>query len=313
MPDLTFGEFAGAPVGRPRIVVVGDVIDDILVTPSGPISPDTDTPSSIVVRPGGSASNAACWMAETGLVDVTFVGRVAAEDAEQHKRIFSGYGVDARLLRDALLPTGRIVLILDAVEGRRDMLTDRGANAAMFPRLVDRHILDGAAALHLTGYSLFGSDGESGAEVASLVADAHERGLMVSVDPASASGIGKYGAARFLDAIAGADVVFPNADEALELTGAGHTSWALRALREHFDTVAMTLGSHGSLVAAGEGVFEVEAAPAAAVVDPTGAGDAYAAGFMAALVSGRSVQESAERGALLSARAVAVSGGRPAF
>jgi len=49
-----------------RIVVFGDVIDDIVVVPSGPIRPDTDTPSSIRNSPGGSAANAASWLGSAG-------------------------------------------------------------------------------------------------------------------------------------------------------------------------------------------------------------------------------------------------------
>lgn len=309
---------------RPRVVVVGDVIEDILVTAHAPIAADTDTPSSIVVRPGGSASNAACWMAASGLVDVTFVGMVGSDDVERHTRVFAEHGVDAHLIGNAVLPTGRIVLLLDAGEGRRDMLTDRGANEEMGAERVDRSVLDGAAALHVTGYSLFGGTRETagdagagtgdmgvGGQVAALIADAHDRGLIVSVDPASASGIEGYGVSRFLDAIAEADIILPNADEASVLTGTTDVDAAILALREQFPMVAVTVGSGGSVVADQEGVVAVSAEAASRVVDPTGAGDAYAAGLLVSLISGNALAQAAKVGAEFSARAVACAGGRP--
>ena len=63
----------------PRVVVVGDVMDDVIARPLGPIATDTDTPSIIERRPGGSAANTACWLAVAG-VPVTFVGQVGRDD-----------------------------------------------------------------------------------------------------------------------------------------------------------------------------------------------------------------------------------------
>ena len=74
-----------------RALVFGDLIDDIIVVPSGPIRSDTDTASSIRSQPGGSAANTAAWMAAAG-ADVTFVGRCAAVDAARHAQLLESAG-----------------------------------------------------------------------------------------------------------------------------------------------------------------------------------------------------------------------------
>ena len=136
----------------PRIVVFGDVIDDILVVPSGPIRNDTDTPSSISHRAGGSAGNVASWLARQG-VEVDFVGRVATSDLVRHSEAFAGYNVAARLTGDDDLPTGTIVVIVDG--DSRSMLTDRGANDQFSADQVTDALLETAALVHFTGYSLY--------------------------------------------------------------------------------------------------------------------------------------------------------------
>ena len=73
-----------------RIVVVGDVINDIVAVPRIPVRPDTDTPSSIRPRPGGSAANTAVWLGSRGAA-VDFVGAVGAHDAAEHAAVGSGH------------------------------------------------------------------------------------------------------------------------------------------------------------------------------------------------------------------------------
>src|SRR5690554_3490156 len=108
-----------------RIVVFGDVIDDIVVVPNGPIRDDTDTPSRISHRAGGSAANVASWLGRQG-AGVDFVGRVAASDVPRHEEVLAGFGVTPHLVADEELPTGTIVVLVDG--DSRSMLTDRGAN-----------------------------------------------------------------------------------------------------------------------------------------------------------------------------------------
>jgi sugar/nucleoside kinase (ribokinase family) len=75
-----------------RVLVFGDLIDDIIVVPRGPIRSDTDTPSDIRSRAGGSAANTAAWLAQAG-ADVTFAGRCAQADVARHAALLEAAGV----------------------------------------------------------------------------------------------------------------------------------------------------------------------------------------------------------------------------
>ncbi|HEY1530658.1 MAG TPA: PfkB family carbohydrate kinase [Galbitalea sp.] len=291
--------------GRPRVVVFGDVIDDVIATPRGAIRPDTDTPAAIVRRGGGSAANTATWLATTG-VAVDFVGRVGVLDLERHTRVLREAGVRAMLAGDHTLPTGTIVILVDG--DTRSMLTERGANASLDPDSVSDAILDGAAALHFTGYGLFGRTDTTG--FTRLIKRAKSRGVHVSVDAASAGFLADFGAKRFLSAISGIDLLFPSIDEGRALTGLDDPTAIAQKLARSFPLVALTLGVAGIIVASKGETVRVEVTPAK-TVDPTGAGDAFCAGFLADWIVSHDAHSAAEAGATLAARAVGVVGGRP--
>jgi sugar/nucleoside kinase (ribokinase family) len=288
-----------------RFVVFGDVIDDIIVTPNGPIRPDTDTPSSIERRGGGSAANMATWLAAVG-VPVDFVGRVGVLDLERHSRILGEAGVRPMLAADHVLPTGTIIILVDG--DKRSMLTERGANAALDPDAVSDALLDGASALHFTGYSLF--DRKDTAGFAKLIKRARSRGVCVSVDAGSAGFLEDFGPKRFLQSIAGAQMLFPNLDEGRVLTGLDEPKAIAEKLAKKFPVVALTMGSAGIVVATRGDSFTMDVTPAR-TVDPTGAGDAFCAGFLSEWVASRDPRAAAEAGSKLAGRAVTVVGGRP--
>src|SRR5215217_6633734 len=172
----------GAPSGKRGIVVMGDVIDDILVQPLRAVEPDSDTPARITARPGGSAGNAAAWLGALG-AETVFVGRVGIADADRHAALFRTAGVEPRLTPDDVLPTGAVVSI---VEGQsRTMLTQRGANTAFDPASVTDELLERAAVLHLTGYTLFGAADHR--PYRALFARARAHGVAISVDCGAAS------------------------------------------------------------------------------------------------------------------------------
>ncbi|HEX4443377.1 MAG TPA: carbohydrate kinase family protein [Galbitalea sp.] len=291
-----------APV---RVVVFGDVIDDVIVTPTGAIRPDTDTPAGIERRGGGSAANTATWLASIG-VPVDFVGRVGVLDLERHSRVLREAGVRPMLAADHVLPTGTIVILVDGQS--RSMLTERGANAVVDPESVSDAILDGASALHFTGYSLF--DRAESVGFSRLIKRAHARGVHVSVDAASAGFLVDFGPKRFLDAIAGADLLFPNLDEGRVLTELEDPIAIAEKLARKFPLVALTMGPAGIIVATKGGSMAIDVVPAK-TVDPTGAGDAFCAGFLSEWIVSRDARAAAEAGSKLAGQAVAVIGGRP--
>ena len=286
-----------------RIITYGDVIDDIVAIPDGPIRDDTDTPSSIHSRPGGSAANTAAWLGSIG-ADAVFVGSVSAWDVARHTQLLVAVGADADLHGSPELPTGTIVVI---VEGqRRAMLTERGANTLLEPGWVTDELLAEASLLHITGHALLNAAGAQG--IASLIARARVAGVTVSVAPGSAGFIADYGPERFLAAMAGADILFPSIDEGRLLTGLTDPDEVGRALT--FGTVVLTQGAAGVTVFHG-GVGTHVPAVTAPVVDPTGAGDAFCAGYLDAWVRTGDPVESARAGALVASGAVGVIGGRP--
>lgn len=290
----------------PRIVVFGDVIDDIVVVPSGPIRDDTDTPSSISHRAGGSAGNVASWLARQG-VEVDFVGRVATSDVVRHSEVFAEYNVAAVLTGDDDLPTGTIVVIVDG--DSRSMLTDRGANDQFSADQVTDALLEQASLVHFTGYSIY--HGEHRDAIARLFERAAARGVTVSVDPASAGSLLDFGVEKFLGLIAGAGVLLPNLDEGRALTGLDDPSAVADDLGRRFPLVALTMGNSGVIVAEqGKPQVRVDAVRAERV-DPTGAGDAFSAGFLAEWVRSGDAEAAAKAGVVVAAEAVTAVGARP--
>jgi sugar/nucleoside kinase (ribokinase family) len=291
---------------RTAIVVMGDVIDDIVVQPLRPVEPDNDTPATITARPGGSAGNAAAWLGTLG-AEAVFVGRVGAADADRHAALFRAANVEPRLSIDPRLPTGAVVSI---VEGQsRTMLTQRGANTAFDPAAVTDELLERAAVLHLTGYTLFGA--ADLAPYRTLFERARARGVAISVDCGSASFLRGDGRDRFLDAIEGATILFPNLDEGMALSGSSEPEDVAAGLAELFPLVALTLGEDGCLVAqSGHPSLAVPALPTV-VVDTTGAGDAFAAGFLTEWVRSGSPAGAGAAGVTAAARCVGTVGGRP--
>ncbi len=300
-------KIAGAGENR-RIIAFGDVIDDIVVVPLEKIRADTDTTSSIRFRPGGTAANTASWLGFSG-AQVDFVGTVGADDVERHSHTLERCGVTTHLAPHPTLPTGTIVVLVDGEQ--RTMLTERGANAELHPDMVTDALLEAAAVLHFSGYSLFGS--HDPAAFTGLIARAHAHGVTVSVDPGSAGFIRDFGVEAFLDAIAGADILFPNLEEGQVLTGLVEPGAVAEALAERFAVVALTMDAQGALVATSGSATTRIPAVVSQLVDPTGAGDSFSAGFLAEWVRSADVVAAASAGAQLAARAVAQIGARAPF
>jgi sugar/nucleoside kinase (ribokinase family) len=223
--------------------------------------------------------------------------------------VLRDHGVQPHLHVATGLETSTIVIV---VEGeRRTMLTDRGANRALGDAHLTDALLDSAAVLHLTGYSLL--DGPRSEGVARVIARAHERGVLVSMNPGSAGFIADFGPDAFAAAIVGVDLLIANADEAVQLTGLADPAAMTRALADRHGMAVVTQGSRNVFTATrGEAVREVPV-PATRLVDPTGAGDAMAAGFLYNWRTTGDIVRAAEAGVLVAAQAIQVYGGRPPY
>ncbi|GIF49675.1 sugar/nucleoside kinase (ribokinase family) [Asanoa ferruginea] len=291
-----------------RIVVVGDLVTDVVAVLSGPPAPDTDTAASIRFTGGGQAANTAAWLAWHG-VPVTLLASVGADSAGAARvSELRAAGVDCPLPPRTDAPTGTVIVLAEG--GRRTMVTDRGASLLLDPDAVAAALVGGAH-LHLSGYPLL--DAASRAAGVRALAAAREHGLTVSVDAASAGPLRQVGGATFISWVRGVDLLLANADEAAVLAGSAGSDPAdqARSLAASLDAaVVVKLGAAGAIWADRDGVCTVPA-PAATVVDPTGAGDAFAAGLLATRLAGGDPRACLTAAAAAGALAVARIGARP--
>ena len=137
---------------KPRVLVIGDVMQDVIVRPSGPLVVGSDRAAHIEIHPGGSAASQAVWMARCGLA-VDFVARVGRADVAALTRDFADVGVWAHLAADDRAQTGRLIALLDP-DGQRSFLTDRGANENLCAADVDWRTLPTPDFVQLSGYSV---------------------------------------------------------------------------------------------------------------------------------------------------------------
>ena len=290
-----------------RVLVVGDVVDDIVVRPLGVVTAASDTNAEIRVHPGGSAANVAAWLGWLG-ADVAFAGCAGAGASTRHGDALRRHGVDAHVAEVPTSVTATIVLVLDG-DGERTMFVDRGANAALSPDQVPAALWDDVGWLHLTGYSFF--DDAVRPTALRLLAEARLRRVGISVDPSSVGFLDVCGPRSFLKWTAGCDLLLANEAEGRLLTGEVDAGRAADVLTATYRAVVVTLGARGALARRADGAgWDVEAVETE-VVDTTGAGDAFCAGYLAGCQRGDSPQRCLDLGARTAAMAVASVGARP--
>jgi sugar/nucleoside kinase (ribokinase family) len=289
-----------------RIVVVGDVMTDVIVFPEGPLVRGSDRRAAIRSRPGGSAANQAVWLGSLGTA-VSLVARVGSQDREKLDAHFRAFGVDPVLAVDPVLPSGVLVTIVDT-DGERSFLTDRGANLALGREDLPVALLDEAKYLVISGYSLFSPAREA---VLRYLSEARDRNVAVIVDPASVGFLREAGPDTFLSWTAGAELLLANLDEALTLTGSADLNSQMQILGQRYPRVLIKRGAAGAAIGGANGVELSLAAPKANVRDTTGAGDAFAAGFLAAELNGEPVEACLRAGLAAGTRAVEQVGGQP--
>ncbi len=290
--------------------MVGDVMSDVVVRPLGPVVEASDTASSIVFAPGGSATSQAVWLARAG-AEVHLVAAVGDDaQADAAERCVVAAGVCPHFVHVPGRSTGAVVSLVDA-DGQRSMLTDRGANLALSPADLPEELFVDGAHLHLSGYVLL--DAETRPAGLAALATAHSRAMTRSVDACSAAPIARVGATTFLGWTAGVDLLCSNREEAAVLTSVGSDAdpdAVAGRLCRYFREVVLTLGASGALWlrAGGEAIalpgFDVT------VVDTTGAGDAFAGTFLACWLDGADPADALRRGIEVAAGVVAKLGAR---
>ena len=285
-----------------RVVCVGDVMVDVLARLPGPLAVGSDTPAPVALLGGGSAANTAAWCVAAG-VRATLVGRVG-DDALGRAAVdeLAASGVDLELSVDPELPTGTCIVLVDP-SGERTMIPSAGANAVGGTVSA----LPAGAVLHLSGYALFHPVSRDSALAALHLARA--AGHRVCVDAASVAPLRGYGPQRFL-ADVGPVTLFANRDEAGLLSDHGDPAAAARELGARCGAAFVKCGRDGAVWSDGSQLHRVPAG-AGPVRDSTGAGDAFAAGVLAAELGGAAAPDALRAGSALAARAIARPGGRP--
>lgn len=290
------------------VVVVGDLMVDVMVVMSGPLARGSDTRSAISTSGGGSAANVAAWLAAQG-VPTSYIGRIG-DDALGREAVtaLEQSGVHSWVSVDESAATGTCVVLVEP-GGERSMLPDGGANATLLPADVPPTVFRPGGHLHLSGYTLLSTGSrEAGLEALAL---AQLNRMTTSVDPSSAALLESAGPAAFLEWTRGVDVVLANEEEAAVLAGVPDPHAAASRLGEHYREAVVKLGPQGALWQQG---FISASAPAergVTVVDTTGAGDAFAAGFLAEWLLHPEPETALAAGNRLAARVVSQVGARP--
>lgn len=290
--------------GRRLVVGIGSVLVDILVPATdgfvdrcgvpkgGMVYFDADTIQQVLIRadgsqvrivPGGAACNTILGVASLG-GEARFIGKRGQDDfGQRFEQDLSRRQVDPLLIQ-APTPTGR-VLSLITPDSQRTMLTYLGASAGMGPREIPDHVFDNAAIAVIEGYLVYNRD-----LFLHALQQARAAGARILLDLASFTVVEENHALMTAVVKEYVDIVVANEDEAAIFTGCADEEAALSALSELAEVAVVKLGARGSMIAAGGRVLFIAPSGGDDIIDTTGAGDLWAAGFLYGLTAGLSLE-----------------------
>ena len=276
-----------------RAVCMGVHVVDVLARPVTeiPEGQGGELVEEIRITPAGSAGGTAVTMAKLG-AEVRSAGAIGTDQlAEVLVGLLERFGVDTSLLvrRDGVQTSASVLPIRP--DGSRPAFHVVGANATYGPDDVDWDAIASATHLHLGGPEFMG-----GEKAAAILAEARTRGIVTSADILAPG----EQAAQILDWIAPAfehlDYLLPNDEQVVGLSGANDLVEGCEAIRERgVGCVAATSGADGAVIVDADGVERVPAFTIE-VVDTTGCGDSFSAGFLRGLSLGRGHREAAVLG-----------------
>jgi len=280
------------------LCTIGDLVEDVVVWLNTELNIGSDTESIIRRTRGGSAANVAMFAALTGTPS-RFIGQVGHDRLGTHLcEVLRDSGVDVQVISDGR--TGSIVVLVQP-NGQRSFLTDRGvaSHLAHF----DAALMNDVHILHVPTYSL--TDEPLASTCAQYIASARSNGALISVDASSASVLTKYGIQRFqaLMQTLQPDVFLCNEDEAATL-GLHANNPMIGA-----QVTVIKQGPLPVIVVHQDGTSQMHPVPAVDnIVDTTGAGDAFAAGFLPAYASSRNIVAAVSQGHALASRVLQCPG-----
>ena len=291
-----------------RIATFGDVLLDVVVRLEEPLAPGGDVRAATRAGAGGQAANVAAWASSLGADAACIAKRGDDQTGELVTRELEAHGVE--LLGPVVSgSTGVVVSVVET--GDRALASDRGVATSFAPEEVDEAWL-ACDVLHISGYALVREPICAAALLAARLA--REAGARISVDVAAWNEIRRVGPVQFrelLDEIA-PDVLFATEAE-WELLGLqappakpASRGQDLGGAYLSAPTGVLKRGPRGCSVFSGDARLDFAALEVDAI-DPTGAGDAFAAGFLL----GGSLEEAARRGIEAAARCVAKVGSLP--
>jgi len=286
----------------PDVVALGDLNVDIIAHfPNFPSKGGDALAVSTELHCGGSAANAAIALARLG-VTVGLIARVGPDSwALKALHGLQAAGVDAGgLQRDPAAMTGLMYVVVTP-DGERTILGYRGANVLTDPNQISEEYIQGAKLFHLSGYALLAEPQRSAALLTLEIACRH--GLAVALDPGLS--ISQTALDEMHALLPVVNILLPSLNEAQRLARmTAPEDCAHVLLDKGCQVVALKLGRDGCLVGSREGLRHV---PGLAVQarDSTGAGDGFAAGFIAGRLAGLSLHSAAILGNALGAMAAA--------
>ena len=258
---------------------------------------------------GGAAANSMVGAASFGS-RVAYVGKIrddALGAVFAHDIRAAGVRFETPVAPDG--PSTALSLILVTPDAHRTMSTYLGAAVELGPEDIDTDLVARCSITYLEGYLWDKPRAKEAFRVA--MAAARGAGRKVSLTLSDS-----FCVERHLEEFRAlvdddVDVLFANEEEILALTGASDLSGAVAAVRGRSEIVVITRSEHGSMVVTADDTVEVPAAPVDNLVDTTGAGDLYAAGFLHGLTSGRMLAECAALGSLAASEVISHLGARP--
>ncbi len=250
---------------------------------------------------GGSAGNTIRAMARLGC-EVGFIGKVGEDTTgDFYIQALTNLSIEPCIFRGQE-KSGKCVSLV-STDGERTMVTHLGAALELEAEEIDAAIFEGYDCLYVEGYLV-----QNHALIERAVAVAKQCGLKVAIDLASFNVVAEN--LEFLRRLVSeyVDIVFANEDEAKTFTCEGEPVNALQRISEMCELAVVKIGTKGALIKCNGEVIHVGIMAAAKRVDTTGAGDFYAAGFMAGLCQGLTLRQCGTVGAITAGKVIEVVG-----